>query len=110
MPYFQGFFGFQDPNFVPNLFILYLDLVSRYPGAAQIPWFQKAIQHLEQYKLAKGTYCFPALYLPEKNGGYYLYSGAMMGLGERGKRRLEIESMFRMLSMKWNAKMPSDVI
>ena len=68
MPFFQGFFGFEDPNFVPNLFILYLDLASRYPGASQIPWFQNGIGHLEQFQVAKGRYCFPASYLPEKNG------------------------------------------
>ena len=103
MPYFQGFFGFDDPNFAPNMFVLYLDLVSHYPGAGQLPWFQKGIQHLEQFRVEKNRYCFPASYLPEKTGGYYLYAGALMGIGERGKQRLEIESTFRMLSMKRNA-------
>jgi hypothetical protein len=104
MPFFQGFFGYDDQNFTPNMFILYMDLVAHYPGAGEMPWFQKGIQHLEQYRVDQGRYCFPASYLPEKNGGYYLYTGALMGLGERGKQRLEIESTFRMLSMRKNAE------
>ena len=103
MPYFHGFFGFADASFAPSRFLLYLDLVSRYPGAGEIPWFLQGLQHLEKYRVGTDRYCFPASYVPERKTGYYLYSGSMMGLGETGKKRLEVESTFRMLSMKRNA-------
>jgi len=103
MPYLFGFFGFDQPRFSPNKFLLYLELVSRFPGAGRMPWFRAGLDHLEQFRLDSGRYRFPSTYVPERKGGYYLYAGAHMRLGERGKLGLEIESTFRMLSMARNA-------
>lgn len=103
MPFFHGYFGYDDGHFSPNKFLLYLDLVSRYPGAKRMPWFKDGMQRLERYSTETGRYRFPPEYLLERSVGYYLYAGARMGLGERGNQRFEIESTFRMLSMKRNA-------
>ena len=103
MPYLFGFFGFGQPHFSPNKFLLYLELVSRFPDADRMPWFRAGLNHLDQFRLDSGRYRFPSTYVPERRGGYYLYAGAHMRLGERGKLGLEIESTFRMLSMARNA-------
>lgn len=100
MPYLHGYFGFDESEFVPNKFLLYMDLVSRYPGARELPWFQMGLRHLERYQVRSGGHSFPATYLLERSSGYYLYAAARMGLGERGRRRLHLESSFRLLSMK----------
>lgn len=103
MPYLFGYFGFDDAQFCPHKFLLYLDLTSRLPGAASIPWFRNGLEHLEQYRTDTDRYMFPKKYVPERKNGYYLYAGARMRLGEKGREGLEIESTFRMLSMKANA-------
>ena len=103
MPYLHGYFGFDESEFVPNKFLLYMDLLSRYPGACELPWFQMGLQHLERYRERSGGYAFPASYLPERSNGYYLYAAARMGLGETGRKRLHVESTFRLLSIKAQA-------
>ena len=80
-----------------------MNLVSGFPGAYEQQWFRQRIDHLEHYRTDRGTYLFPKEYLPEKKNSYYLYSGAHLGLGEKGGQALEIESTFRMLSIRKRA-------
>lgn len=103
MPYLHGFFGFEESSFSGSKFLLYMDLVSRMPDARELRWFREGLDFLKRFPSDSGRYRFPARYLPERKGGYFLYSGARMGLGEKGRSRLEIESTFRMLSLRENA-------
>ncbi|NTV88889.1 MAG: hypothetical protein HGA22_00765 [Clostridiales bacterium] len=80
--------------------LFYAELASRYPLAVQSDWYRSVICHLEQFKVEKGTYCFPNEYLKEQSG--YAIQGSHMGLGEnrRNKAWREIESTFIMLKLK----------
>jgi|TARA_Y100000310_G_scaffold344658_1_gene458612 hypothetical protein len=100
VPYFFGFFAFDQPGFQPHKFLLYLDLVSKWPGASELPWFREGVEHLEQYRTKDGRYKFPAKYMPERKDSYYLYAASHMRLGEKGRNALEIESTFRMLMLQ----------
>ncbi len=87
---------------VPRL-IMFLEMMAHSAAGSQSEWFQSHLAHLEGFRTPEGTYRFPGDYLRERRGGgYYLYGGAHMGLGEdrRARQALEIESTFRMLRIR----------
>lgn len=40
MPYLHGYFGYDESEFVPNKFLLYMHMVWRYPGARELSCFR----------------------------------------------------------------------
>jgi hypothetical protein len=87
-----------EPGEVARL-VMFLEMMAHSVSGSQSEWFRGYLAHLEGFRTPEGTYCFPGEYLKERRGGgYYLYSGAHMGLGEnrRARQALEIESTFRM--------------
>ncbi len=82
-----------------------LELMSLFPEARVTRWFTRGLAHLEGFRTARGTWHFPAAYLPEKPAGYYV-GGAYMGLedGRRSPMALELESTFRMLLVRARAR------
>ncbi|OPX46006.1 hypothetical protein CLHUN_04810 [Ruminiclostridium hungatei] len=99
-----GYFGIDEGAFAGGaLLIQRMELIARFPYAADYPWFIDAIKHLETFRTERGTYAFPKPYLPEKEG--YWVSAAHMGLGENRKVNIsrELESTFWMLKIKKSA-------
>jgi hypothetical protein len=82
--------------------VMFLEMMAHSVTGSRSAWFQGQLAHLEGCRTPEGTSRFPGDYLRERRGGgYYLYGGAHMGLGENRRRRqaLEIESTFRMLRL-----------
>lgn len=94
--------GFDSERFEWHRFVLFVELGARFASVRRSRWFRDSLEHLDQFRTPQGTYRFPAHYMQERRGGYYLYAGAHMGLGENRRRRasLEIESTFRMLTIR----------
>ena len=67
-----------------------LELLARFPTARHSAWFQQSLRLLESFQTERGTYSFPAGYLPELSAGYYV-GGEYMGLKDarRGAKALE---------------------
>ena len=106
-------FGRVPPEEVdrPRL-VMFLEAMAHSRTGRQSAWFREHLAYLEGCRTPEGTYRFPKEYLKEsRGGGYYLYGGAHMGLGEnrRTKRALEIESTFRMLALKRLAEGDADL-
>jgi hypothetical protein len=100
-PHLIGYYGFQfEGGLHPATLVQRLELMAHFPRARQSAWFQSCLEHLENFRDSRGTYCFPGDYLRENPSGYYV-TGAYMGLGEtpRKKSGLEIESTYRMLKI-----------
>ena len=78
-----------------------LELMAGFPSAHRTAWFRSWISHLEEFRTDRGTWAFPRSYLPEKPGGYWVLA-SYRGLDEprRSRLALELESTFRMLSIK----------
>lgn len=78
-----------------------LELMAHFPVARRSQWFARTLGHLEGYRTERGTYRFPASYLREQVGGYWV-DGAYMRLEVDRRKRLslEIESTFRMCKIK----------
>jgi hypothetical protein len=99
---FPGYFGFDSPDFDPNGLVLRCWQMARFPDASAHPWFRNSMQHLMRFKSDRGTFIFPAPYLPEaRNRGYWI-NGDRMGLGEnrRNPRWCELESTFWMFAIQ----------
>lgn len=87
------------PEDAPRL-VMFMEMIVHSVTGSRSEWFRGHLAHLEGFRTPEGTYRFPSDYLRERRGGgYYLYGGAHMGLGEnrRSRQGLEIESTFRML-------------
>ena len=78
-----------------------LELMAHFALARHSQWFRRTLDHLEGYRTEEGTYRFPANYLREQAGGYWV-TGAYMRLEVNRRKRLslEIESTFRMCKIK----------
>ena len=78
-----------------------LELMAHFPTATRHAWFGNSLSHLESFRQDDGTYRFPARYLKEASGGYWV-SGAYMRLEQNRRRRdsLTLESTFRMCKIK----------
>jgi len=71
-------------------------LYSRFPKAVRNPWFQNAVEFLQQYKTKEDTYIFPKEYLPEEDKNWILGSHMSLGENRRKKNWIEVESTFYM--------------
>jgi hypothetical protein len=96
-----GYKGFDFSDWDAGLLVQRIELMAHFPAAGKHPWLKNCMEHLESFRTPRGTYLFPRRYLREKREGYWV-SGAHMGLEEnrRSSRALEIESTFRMLTIK----------
>jgi len=80
---------------------LFVEWGARFASARKSDWFQRSLKCLEGWRTPRGTYSLPANLVAERSG-YYIYGGLHMGLGEdrRNPQAIELESTFRMLSIK----------
>lgn len=78
-----------------------VELMAAFPSARRTPWFRGWLAHLDEFRTPRGSWAFPRAYLPEKPRGYWVLA-SQRGLEERRRTRLalELESTFRMLSIK----------
>jgi hypothetical protein len=95
LPGYQGF-DFATPHQANGL-VQRVELMAHFPSARASAWLRNCLEHLEGFRTERGTYCFPASYLVEREG--YYVSGSHMGLGQspRNQSVREVESTFRML-------------
>jgi hypothetical protein len=97
--------GFHDLNWqdhsAAGMLVQQLELMANFRAARESHWFQSGLRQLEFFKNEEGTYCFPAYYLRDLPGGYYV-NGACMSLYEnrRTRKGMEIESTFRMARIR----------
>jgi hypothetical protein len=96
--------GFRSGRTDPSqgaLALQRLELMAVFPSARRTPWFRSWLAHLEEYRTDRGSWAFPRAYLPEKPSGYWVLA-SQRGLEQARRRRLalELESTFRMLSIK----------
>jgi len=92
--------GRPDPR-AGALALQRIELMAAFPAARRTPWFRAWIRHLDEFRTRRGTWAFPRSYLPQKRSGYWVLA-SYRGLEESRRRALalEIESTFRMLSIK----------
>lgn len=102
LPCFNGLSN--DFDKCGSLLLQRLELMSHFKNAVNSHWFISALNYLESFKTADGTYILPKQFLTEKEGYWVL--GMHMGLGENRRQRLanEIESSFWMLKIKRTAE------
>ena len=96
-----GFRGFEFDGGQAGMFVQRLELMAHFPTALEHRWFRESLAHLESFRQSDGTYHFPASYLKESSGGYWV-NGAYMRLEENRRRResLTLDSTFRMCKIK----------
>ncbi|MCJ7552013.1 MAG: hypothetical protein MUQ30_20270 [Anaerolineae bacterium] len=96
-----GYDGFDFDNGQAGMLVQRLELMAHFPVARRSQWFRRTLDHLESCRTETGTYRFPASYLREQAGGYWV-TGAYMRLevNRRNRLSLEIESTFRMCKIK----------
>ena len=92
--------GRPDPR-TAALALQRIELMAGFPRARRTAWFRAWLQHLDEFRTERGTWAFPRSYLPEKRSGYWVLA-SYRGLEENRRRALalEIESTFRMLTIK----------
>jgi hypothetical protein len=97
-----GYFGHDHSGFDPRALVLRCWQMAQFPESREHPWFQKSMQHLENFLTPDGTYLFPKKYLTEARTGGYWVHGSRMGLGEnrRNRKWAEVESTFWMLAIR----------
>jgi hypothetical protein len=80
-----------------------VELMSHFPAACAHAWFQDALEFLETFETARGTYAFPRAILRDQPKGYWV-NAARMGIEEDRRRplALELESTFWMLKIRKN--------
>lgn len=78
-----------------------VELMAAFPSARRTAWFRNWLAHLDDFRTERGTWAFPRSYLPERASGYWVLA-SQRGLEESRRPRvaLELESTFRMLSIK----------
>jgi hypothetical protein len=88
--------GFERARVVQRI-----ELMAHFPAARESRSFQDCLAHLEAYRTDRGTYLFPRDYLREQQSGYWV-AGAYIALEDnrRSSRAIELESTFRMLTIK----------
>jgi len=91
--------GFERARVVQRI-----ELMAHFRAARESRAFQDCLAHLEAYRTDRGTYLFPRDYLREQQSGYWV-TGAYMALEDnrRSPHALELESIFRMLTIKRRA-------
>ena len=96
-----GYGGFDFEGGQAGMFVQRLELMAHFPTAPGHRWFQASLAHLEGFRLDDGTYRFPARYLKESPGGYWV-SGAYMRLEQNRRQResLTLDSTFRVRRIK----------
>jgi hypothetical protein len=79
------------------MFVQRLELMVHFRVAQRSQWFQNCVRHLARFRTEQGLYRFPARYLREGSGGYWV-TGAYMRLegNRRVRRSLDLDSTFRM--------------
>jgi hypothetical protein len=84
-----------------HMLVQRVELMAHFALARQSRWFKDCVAHIEGYRTRQGTYRFPAIYLREQPSGYWV-QGAYMRLEQnrRIRRSLELDSTFRMCSIK----------
>jgi hypothetical protein len=84
--------------------LLVLEALAPFTCIRKSPWFQRSMKYLEKFRTEDDTYSFPRTWLPEKSRGYWI-GGEYMGFDERKgrKKAIEIESTFRVLSIRQRA-------
>jgi hypothetical protein len=99
-----GYFSKPEERHFAEL-LLTLEFMARFPAAQESRWFLDSMEYLEGFRTKDRTYCFPANWLPEKEGGYWV-GGLRMGFDDRRSypKSIECESTFRMLKIKQIAK------
>ncbi len=92
--------SFTDFDKCGSLLLQRLELMAHFKNVVNSQWFISAVNYLESFRTADGTYILPKQFLTEKEG--YWVMGMHMGLGENRRQRLanEIESTFWMLKIK----------
>ena len=91
--------GFERARVVQRM-----ELMAHFPAARETRAFQDCLAHLEAHRTDRGTYLFPRDYLREQQSGYWV-TGAYMALEDnrRSPHAIELESTFRMLTIKRRA-------
>ncbi len=96
-----GLFYFDLDDAQRRSLLRHLLLLVHFPSVQTHQWFQTALDHLETFKTAQGTYLLPREYLIENATGYWIL-GNYMGLeaNRRTPQAIELESTFWMLKLK----------
>ncbi len=78
-----------------------LEVMAAFPSARRTTWFRSWLAHLDEFRTDRGSWAFPRSYLPERASGYWVLA-SYRGLEDPRRTRLalELESTFRMLSIK----------
>jgi hypothetical protein len=98
-PRLPGFHAGRPDRNEEAIFLLRVELMSRFPRACASPWMARCLAHLDGFRTARGTWKLPAAYLADKPAGYWVL-GAYMGLeDQRGPLALEVESTLRMAAI-----------